>query len=109
MNKELFNTVKELRDKGYTWQKIADKVNAMGHRTVTGLKFCNKGVANLITSVDPSYRTYKNKKQPRRTKTKTKTKTTNAYDDTKEAVFDFILSKKTLTVLERLEIVSKLV
>lgn len=97
----LFNTVKELRDKGNTWNKIANKINAMGYRTPKGKKWCDKLTSLILIKQDPSYRTYA-------TKTKTRARTVTKNTTPNEVAIDLILSTKTLSIKDRLEIAMKL-
>lgn len=103
MDTKLFNTVKELRDRGLTWGKIADKINAMGYRKKSGVKHCDKSVSMILIEQEPSYKSYERKAKRGFSKRKTLiTATPN------EVAIDLILSNKALSIKDRLEIAKKL-
>lgn len=96
---------KQFRDKGLTWKQVANKLNNLGFKTKKGLRICDKYASLLVINNDPSYRSYE-RKTKRRSKTNTNFK--SLVTTPNELAIDLILSTKTISIKDRLEIALKL-
>lgn len=104
MNEEkLFLLAKSLRDRGLTWENVAKELNKQGYRTKKGFPFCNKLASLIVIDKDPSYRSFYHK-----SKRKVVVKNNTTQTTPNELAIDLILSTKTLSIKDRLEIAMKL-
>lgn len=102
----LVEEAKRLRDTGMSWTKVAKRINKMGFKTVTGLPWQDSNLTKQVLAVYPEYRS--NAPRVFRKRRVLTTNTAKTSSNPNETAIDLILSTKSISIKDRLEIALKL-